>query len=75
MGYTTHTLSVTVNPEPTSTTCVVMAGPDLTGADEINAFVCDTCAGLEILASESVVAWIRLYHVEWVLKRSVSRDR
>lgn len=114
MGPTTHTLSGTVNSEPASTTCVVMAGRDLTGADEINAVLCDTCAGLErhvrriridltgvrvadskmiaclvllrrlsrtsgatleILASETIVAWVRLYHVEWVLTRSVSRDQ
>lgn len=30
---------------------------------------------LEILASETVVTWFRLYHVEWVLRRSVAPDR
>ena len=32
-------------------------------------------ATLEILASETVVTWFRLYHVEWVLHRSCPTDR
>lgn len=32
-------------------------------------------ATLEILASETVVTWFRLYHVEWVLHRSGPTDR
>lgn len=32
-------------------------------------------ATLEILASETVVSWLRLYHLEWVLRCSVAADR
>ena len=32
-------------------------------------------ATVEILASETVVTWVRLYHVEWVLRRSGAADR